>query len=197
MQKKHNIGSLLRVAVAMGVEEVILVNKSGNKKEFGTFGAFGTEKHTKFAHCHTIGEAKAYLAEDGFDLVGVEIMNNAKPVVDYFALPGMWGLVRQPWRHPNVCIVMGNEGQGLHETVKVLCDWFVYIPQYSQGTASMNVVTAAAIIMHQFAMSRCSTEASRQGEKFDVAAVPTPLQDYENTSPEEFQALRDQRVWVV
>jgi hypothetical protein len=32
----------------------------------------------------------------------------------------------------------------------VLCDFFVYIPQYGGGTASLDVIVAASIVLHHF-----------------------------------------------
>lgn len=31
-----------------------------------------------------------------------------------------------------------------------ICDFFVYIPQYGGGTASLNVTVAASIVLHHF-----------------------------------------------
>ena len=31
-----------------------------------------------------------------------------------------------------------------------MCDFFVYIPQYGGGTASLNVTVAASIVLHHF-----------------------------------------------
>ena len=191
--KKQNIGSLIRVAVAMGVEEILLVCKSGNRKEFSCFGAFGTDKHAVFTHFFTLQEARDYLGSDGFELVGVEIMPNARKLAEYTPLPFLWGLMKEPWRTDNICLMMGNEGHGLNDQQKAVCDWFVYIPQYTQGTASLNVTTAAAIVMHQFAMSRCTAEASREGEKFVVEKPLNPLEKYQAADQSQFDVVREER----
>eukprot|EP01060_Flectonema_neradi_P011568 TRINITY_DN18625_c0_g1_i1.p1 TRINITY_DN18625_c0_g1~~TRINITY_DN18625_c0_g1_i1.p1 ORF type:complete len:255 (+),score=28.11 TRINITY_DN18625_c0_g1_i1:65-829(+) len=191
IQKRQNIGSMVRVAVAMGVEEIILVGKH-ERKDFGTFGAHGTQKHARFYHVSTLAGAKEYLNNDGFDLVGVEIMPNAKTIATYFPIPFFGGLLRQPWKE-KICIAMGNEGQGMHSSVKAVCDWFTYIPQYSQGTASLNVTSAAAIVLHQYAQWGCSVEASREGEKFVVIAPPTAKEEFEATDDGRFDELRRAR----
>ena len=49
-----------------------------------------------------------------------------------------------------------------------MCDHFVYIPQYTDKTASLNVAIAGSIIFHHFAMYAKYPEAGRQGEKFEV-----------------------------
>ena len=39
----------------------------------------------------------------------------------------------------------------MHEKHKEICDHFVYIPQYTEKTASLNVSVAGSIIFHHFA----------------------------------------------
>ena len=50
-----------------------------------------------------------------------------------------------------------------------LCDEFIYIAQYGAGTASLNVSTAAAIVLHHFALWAAYPEQGRHGQKFIVA----------------------------
>eukprot|EP01064_Diplonema_japonicum_P026278 TRINITY_DN3769_c0_g1_i1.p1 TRINITY_DN3769_c0_g1~~TRINITY_DN3769_c0_g1_i1.p1 ORF type:complete len:257 (+),score=50.77 TRINITY_DN3769_c0_g1_i1:43-813(+) len=192
VQKRQNIGSMLRVAVAMGVEEVVLVGKN-DRKDFATFGAHGTQKHANFSHHATLSDAKKYLSDCGFDLVGVEIIENAKNVAWYWALPFSFGITLHPWKSNHICIVMGNEGHGLHDSIKAICDWYVYIPQYSQGTASLNVCTAAAVVLSHFALWRGHSEAKREGEKFVVETPPTDREKYETADPSAFDSLRKER----
>ena len=42
------------------------------------------------------------------------------------------------------------KGTGLSAKELEICDFFVYIPQYGGGTASLNVTVAASIVLHQF-----------------------------------------------
>ena len=44
----------------------------------------------------------------------------------------------------------GNEGTGLSVKQKSVCDYFIFIPQYGNGTASLNVNVATSIILHRF-----------------------------------------------
>lgn len=46
----------------------------------------------------------------------------------------------------STAFIFGNEGGGLSDRQKSICDGFVYIPQYaSSGMASINVACASAI----------------------------------------------------
>ncbi|RWW22412.1 hypothetical protein BHE74_00029158 [Ensete ventricosum] len=42
------------------------------------------------------------------------------------------------------------KGTGLSAKECEICDFFVYIPQYGCGTASLNVTVAASIVLHHF-----------------------------------------------
>lgn len=52
------------------------------------------------------------------------------------------------------------------ENLKEICDQFVYIPQFTSKTASLNVTTAASIVMHRFACWAKYEEQEIFGEKF-------------------------------
>lgn len=56
-----------------------------------------------------------------------------------------------------------------------LCDHFVYIPQFSKGTASLNVNVAASIVMHHFSSWAGYEEAPREVDraKFVVDSFET------------------------
>eukprot|EP01068_Selenidium_serpulae_P006665 Selendium_serpulae@DN4471_c0_g1_i1.p2 len=85
---------------------------------------------------------------------------------------------------------MGSEGQGLSKAQIAICDEFVYVPQYSTATASLNVSIATAIVLHHFAewasrttgapkWTATSQLAPVQGEtpglgKFEVASRAGP-----------------------
>ncbi|PQM34013.1 uncharacterized protein Pyn_32402 [Prunus yedoensis var. nudiflora] len=71
----------------------------------------------------------------------------------------------------------GNEGTGLSAKELEICDFFVYIPQYGSGTASLNVTVAASIVLHQFGVWAGFPERTRDGNKFIVAEKPVNRQD--------------------
>ncbi len=64
------------------------------------------------------------------------------------------------------------QGQGLSEKQIALCDSFVYIPQYGDGTASLNVTVATSIVLQHFAVWAGYQEHQRQGQKFVVGDKP-------------------------
>lgn len=64
--------------------------------------------------------------------------------------------------------MLGNEGSGLNQNQIALCDSFVYIPQYTDKTASLNVAIAGSLIFHHFALWAGYQEQSREGYKYEV-----------------------------
>ena len=67
---------------------------------------------------------------------------------------------------------MGNEGQGLTDAQMASCHEFVYIPQHSDATASLNVNAACAVVLHHFAIWSGMPEAARGGYKFTQGPTP-------------------------
>lgn len=155
--KRANIGNMLRSAAAFSVKEVIVV---GNKRKVQLFGSQGTHKHVQLRFFDSLKESINYLkTEKHCTIYGVEIMDEAVSVV------------QRPFEG-NSAFVLGNEGDGLSETQKGVCDKFVYIPHYGNGTASLNVTVAASIVFHHFAVWAKYAERPRVGEKFLVEDAP-------------------------
>jgi hypothetical protein len=69
------------------------------------------------------------------------------------------------------------KGQGLLEIHKQICDYFVYIPQYTNKTASLNVAVAGSIIFHYFAVWAGYEESQMFGEKFQVVQIKNEEQN--------------------
>lgn len=162
ISKPKNIGSLVRSACAFNVEKVFLISRDPEKKKdskimkaFGIrHGAQGTEDRIEYGFFFSIQEAKEYFNAHRIAIVGVEIGNGAKSVNDKAAFQG------------DTVFILGNEGDGIHPPLKAICDHFVYIPQYTSKTASLNVASAGAIILHEFAKFAGYREQEVHGEKF-------------------------------
>ena len=175
--KKHNIGTMARCCTAFGVKSLVLIGS----RQFNTFGSHGADGHVHFEHFDSLEEAREKLkGERGCtQILGVEIVDDARAIES----------------HPftgNTAFIMGNEGHGMTEAQKAICDGFVYIPQYGPGTASLNVSVAASIVMHHFALWAGYEERSREGEKFMVAERPqrTRKRGEVGESPEQVRARR-------
>ncbi|KAF5736901.1 hypothetical protein HS088_TW14G01056 [Tripterygium wilfordii] len=153
--KRHNVGTLARSATAFGVTELILVGR----RDFNAFGCHGSTSHVRFRHFHSLNDARLFLKEKNCDICGVEITDGALPVNDH------------PFKR-STAFLLGNEGTGLSAKECEICDFFVYIPQYGSGTASLNVTVAASIVLHHFGVWAGFSERTRDGNKFIVAERP-------------------------
>ena len=154
--KKKNFGDILRSAAAFGVKEVFVVGA----RKLSTFGNQGTQKYCYFRHFDTLTEAKAELSKRGIRLIGIEITADAVSVLT----------------HPftgSICFMSGNEGTGMNAQQLEACDSFVYVPQYSGATASLNVAMATGIVFHHFASWARKPEQPIEGFKFVVDAAPS------------------------
>lgn len=67
-------------------------------------------------------------------ICGLEIMDSAASVADH------------PFRG-STALMPGNEGYGMNDAQKAVCDQFVYIPHFGNGTASLNVSVATSIAL--------------------------------------------------
>lgn len=155
--KKKNFGELIRTAAALGVTEIIIVGA----QKLASFGSHGTCGHVRFSHFDKLTDAVTYLHDvRGARLCGVEITPEAQPVQ------------ARPFAG-TTAFLMGNEGQGLTPSQIAVCDQFVYIPQHSDATASLNVNAACAVVLHQFAMYAAFPESAREGYKYVQGAPPS------------------------
>ncbi|CAA6669042.1 unnamed protein product [Spirodela intermedia] len=154
--KRHNIGTMARSATAFGVAEIVLVGR----RDFNAFGSHGSTSHLRFRHFHSLSQAHLYLKEErDCDICGVEITDGAISVSQH------------PFRK-STAFLLGNEGMGLSAKECEICDFFVYIPQYGGGTASLNVTVAASIVLHHFGVWAGFPERRREGNKFALAEKP-------------------------
>jgi tRNA G18 (ribose-2'-O)-methylase SpoU len=164
-----NFGQLIRSACAFGVSEIFVV---GSEK-ISSFGSQGTTSHVSFRHFPTLALCKEFLVSRGISLIGVEITDTSKSVTSH------------PF-HGDTCFMLGNEGLGMNDHQIAACDSLVYIPQFSSGTASLNVAVAGSIVLHHFALWANFAEADRTGGKFTVSQPRSKIDRYEN--PTQFEA---------
>ncbi|MGA1608352.1 MAG: TrmH family RNA methyltransferase [Planctomycetota bacterium] len=148
LQKDHNIGALLRSAAAFGVTEVVLVGR----RKVPTTAAVGMDhvvRRTAFARFQ---DAVDHVRAQGARILGVEIDPSSKPIDEH------------PFDGPTA-FVLGNEGQGLSQDQRRLCDGLVRIRQYGFAR-SLNVHVAGALCLHHFALWAGLPERPIEGSKF-------------------------------
>lgn len=124
ISKKNNIGNIIRSACAFGLEKVLFVTsrpdskKTKILKQFKMFGNQGTYKQIEYQPYNSLEECRDDLHAKGVRICGVEIGQGSLPIH------------QQPFSG-STAFFLGNEGTGLLPVHKKICDFFVYIPQYT------------------------------------------------------------------
>jgi len=182
--KRNNFGALIRTATAFGVEKVLVV---GESKQLKTFGNQGTVQYVDFQEFKCLKTLKDWCEHEEIDVLGVEIVDQATNIVDFSE-----DIKVSPRR--GIALMLGNEGIGMSDKQKEICDEFVYISQFGRSTASLNVATAGGIIMHHLAECRVDRiETSRTNEKYDVDPRPSKKERFMNVERMEKVRAKRQR----
>lgn len=127
-----NVGMILRVATAAGLEGVVLPRQGC--PEVGPLvikASAGVAFFAPILRVGTAAEAAEVLIEHGFDVVALR-MDAAE------------NLYAADWRGP-VCFVLGNETHGVSDAVAAHVTRGCHIPM-AGGVESLNVATAAAVV---------------------------------------------------
>lgn len=139
----RNFGAILRSAVAAGVDGVFVPNRHMAPLNAAALKASaGTATRVPIARVNDLPALLEQLKERSYWVIGA----------DGAADTSVW---QMNWDRPTA-LVLGSEGEGLHPSVRDICDHLVAIPM--RGPAeSLNVSVAAGILL--FAAARPRLEA--------------------------------------
>ncbi|WP_439152701.1 TrmH family RNA methyltransferase [Winogradskyella sp.] len=130
-----NVGSLFRIADAMGVEKLIFCGENIPIGKRITKTSRSTEKYVHFeirtSVDSVLGELKSH------NVIALEITENSKPLHTLSLKNNV-----------PVVLIIGNENYGIKEDILKKCNSIVHIDMYGNNS-SMNVVTAASIALYE------------------------------------------------
>lgn len=129
-----NVGSLFRIADALGVERIILTGRSPappNSKLRKTSRA--TEKYVPYSHAADPVPILQELKASGYRIISLELTSAS---IDIRKL--------DVGASDRICLVLGSENSGISQALLDLSEQTVHIPMLGQHS-SMNVATACAI----------------------------------------------------
>lgn len=129
-----NVGSLFRIADALGVEKIYLTGTSitpPNSKIRKT--SRSAEKHVAFSYTEDPIEQIGKLKVSGYRIVSLEITSASIDIRNLVLAPS-----------ERICLVLGSENAGVSQALLDLSDQTVHIPMLGHNS-SMNVATACSI----------------------------------------------------
>ena len=132
----YNVGAFFRTCDAAGVDTLHLCGITGrppDKQIHKT--ALGAEESVRWQYHPAAAELAAELREAGYEIAAVETSLHAVDLFDW---------------QPNfpVCVVFGNEVEGIQPDLSKLCDTHIRIPMLGVKH-SLNVATAGGVVMYE------------------------------------------------
>lgn len=140
VEDPHNLGAIVRTSLAAGATgAVIPERRAAGLSETVERASAGALAHLPVARVKNLVRAMEEMKEAGYWLVGLdERVDKNYTEID---LKGCVG------------IVLGSEGEGLHELTRKRCDFLVSIPT-SGPVRSLNVSVAAGIMLFEAVRQR-------------------------------------------
>ncbi len=136
LQDPQNVGSLLRVADAVGVHGIILQERRGVGVTPAVVAASsGAVEHLRVAQVNNLVNALKELKSNDVWIVGLDLGPNILPI-DRTDL------------NINLALVLGSEGEGLRRLVRDTCDMLVTLPMRGK-VGSLNVATTGAVALYR------------------------------------------------
>jgi 23S rRNA (guanosine2251-2'-O)-methyltransferase len=135
VEDPHNLGAIIRTTLAAGAHGVVIPERraSGLTDTVARASA-GALAHLPVAKVTNLVRTMEELKEAGYWLVGLDEQGEKNYTeVDYTSPVG---------------IVLGSEGQGLHELTRKRCDFVVSLPT-TGPVKSLNVSVAAGVVLFE------------------------------------------------
>ena len=132
-----NIGSLLRISDALGVEELIFCSENLQLGKRMKKTSRSTEKYVSHKVESDILQVVTSLKAKRYIIIALEITDSSISLDDFLLN------TNQP-----IALIIGNENIGVSEDILKLADEIVHIKMFGENT-SMNVVQATSITLYE------------------------------------------------
>lgn len=151
IEDPHNLGAVIRTSLAAGARGVVIPERrAAGLSDTVERASAGALAHLPVARVKNLVRAMEEIKEAGYWLVGLEERANKD-----FTEVDLKGAVG---------IVLGGEGEGLHELTRKRCDFLVSIPT-SGPVRSLNASVAAGIMLFEVVRQRRAAEAKLDAKK--------------------------------
>ena len=132
-----NIGSLLRISDALGVEELIFCGENSQLGKRMKKTSRSTEKYVSYKEESDILQVVTSLKAKRYFIIVLEITDSSISLDDFILN------TNQP-----IALIIGNENVGVSEDILKLAGEIVHIKMFGENT-SMNVVKATSITLYE------------------------------------------------
>jgi 23S rRNA (guanosine2251-2'-O)-methyltransferase len=140
IEDPQNLGALLRTADASAVDGVLFTERrAAPLSPVAVKASAGAAEHVRIARIVNLVRALEQLKERNIWCVGLD----ERGTMDYDAYDFT----------SNTVVVLGREGDGLHDLVRKTCDHLLRIPMAGR-VASLNVSAAGAVVLFEAARQR-------------------------------------------
>lgn len=135
VEDPHNLGAIIRTALAAGAHGVVIPERrAAGLTDTVARASAGALAHLPVAKVTNLAQAMEELKEAGYWLIGLdERADKSYAEADYTSPVG---------------IVLGGEGQGLHDLTRKRCDFVVSLPT-AGPVKSLNVSVAAGVVLFE------------------------------------------------
>ena len=133
-----NVGSLFRVADALGIEKLYLTGTTQTPPKYKIRkAARSADNHIPYIYEESAVNVIESLKADGYTIVALEITARSENIRE-FTLS----------KKEKTCLIIGSENLGISADLLALSDHHIHIPMYGKNS-SMNVITSCAIAVHE------------------------------------------------
>jgi 23S rRNA (guanosine2251-2'-O)-methyltransferase len=149
IEDPHNLGAIVRSALAAGAGGVVIPERrAAGLTDTAERASAGALAHLPVARVKNLVRAMEQAKEAGYWMVGLD--ERAEKNFTDVDLKGSLG------------IVLGREGEGLHELTRKSCDFLVSLPT-TGPVRSLNVSVAAGIILFEAVRQRRTSTKKETG----------------------------------
>jgi 23S rRNA (guanosine2251-2'-O)-methyltransferase len=147
VEDPHNLGAIVRTSLAAGATGIVIPERRAvgltDTVERASAGALA---HLPIARVTNLVRAMEEMKEAGYWLVGLD--ERAEQTYSDVDLKGSIG------------IVLGSEGEGLHELTRKRCDFLVSLPT-TGPVKSLNVSVAAGVMLFEVVRQRAGAKVRK------------------------------------
>jgi len=140
IEDPHNLGAIVRTSLAAGANGVVIPERrAAGLTDTVERASAGALAHLPVARVKNLVRAMEDMKEAGYWLIGLDERDEKKYTEADFS--------------GQVGIVLGGEGEGLHELTRKRCDFLVSIPTCGP-VRSLNVSVAAGVVLFEVVRQR-------------------------------------------